>query len=162
MCPSHSEHPFQLPPHLIPLGCPRELALDALLHASKLHWSSVLHMVMYMFQCYSLKLSHPCLLPLSPKVCSLHLCLLCCLACRIMVFVFVFVFNLYCMHYSVHTTKNFSLLKKIFFETAFFCKTFNSSILPLMIYLAIPPYQTSKWLSLLHHQNVSMRPWFCP
>ena len=71
-------------------------------------------------------------------------------------------FNLYCMHYSVHTTKNLSLLKKIFFETGFFCITFNSSILPLIIYLAIPPYQTSKWLSLLHHQNVPMQPWFCP
>ena len=31
-----------------------------------------------MFQCYSLKSSHPCLLPLSPKVCSLHLCIFCC------------------------------------------------------------------------------------
>ena len=28
-----------------------------------------------MFQCYSLKSSHPLLFPLSPKVCSLHLCL---------------------------------------------------------------------------------------
>ena len=36
-----------------------------------------------MFQCYSLKSSHPCLLPLSPKVCSLCLCLLCWPACRI-------------------------------------------------------------------------------
>ena len=43
------------------------------------------------------------------------------------------------MHYSVHTTKNLSLLKKIFFETGFFCITFNSSILPLIIYLAIAP-----------------------
>ena len=30
------------------------------------------------FQCYSLKSSHPLLLPLSPKVCSLRLYLLCC------------------------------------------------------------------------------------
>ena len=43
--------------------------------------TSILHMVMYM--CYSLKSPHPCLLPLSPKVCSLHLCLFCCHACRI-------------------------------------------------------------------------------
>ena len=63
-------------PHSIPLGCPRAPALGALRHASNLHWSSILHMVMYMFQCYSLKSSHPHLLPLSPKVCSLHLCLL--------------------------------------------------------------------------------------
>ena len=40
-------------------------------------------MVMYLFQCYSLKSSHPLLLPLSPKVCSLCLCLLCWPACRI-------------------------------------------------------------------------------
>ena len=51
-----------LPPHPIPLGGPRAPALDALLHASNLHWSSVLHMVMYIFQCSSLKSSRPCLL----------------------------------------------------------------------------------------------------
>ena len=32
-----------------------------------------------MFQWYSLKSSHPCLLPQSPKVCSLHMCLSCCI-----------------------------------------------------------------------------------
>ena len=51
----------------------------------------VLHMVMYMFQCYSLKSSHPHLLPLSPKVCSLHLCLLCRPACGIVVTIFLVV-----------------------------------------------------------------------
>ena len=56
----------------VPLGCPRAPALGALLHASNLLWSFVLQMVMYMFQCYSLKSSHPCLLPLSLKVCSLR------------------------------------------------------------------------------------------
>ena len=30
-------------------------------------WSSISHMVIYMFQCYSLKSSHPCLFPQSPK-----------------------------------------------------------------------------------------------
>ena len=54
-----------------------------------LDWSSILHMVIYMFQCYSLKLSHPCLLPQSPKVCSLHLFLFCCLAYRIVVTIFL-------------------------------------------------------------------------
>ena len=44
----------RVPP--VPLGCPRAPALRALLHASNLHWSSILCMViMYMFQCYSLK-----------------------------------------------------------------------------------------------------------
>ena len=46
-------------------------------------------MVMYLFQCYSLKSSHPLLLPLSPKVCSLCLCLLCWPACRIVSTIFL-------------------------------------------------------------------------
>ena len=55
------------PPQLIPSGCHRALALRAMHHTSNSHWLSILHMVMYMFQCYSLKSSHPLLLPLSPK-----------------------------------------------------------------------------------------------
>ena len=31
--PPHPEPSSYLPPHAIPLGCPRELALSALLHA---------------------------------------------------------------------------------------------------------------------------------
>jgi len=53
----HPECPSPLPRHPMPLGCPGALALSALLHASNLYWSSVLHMVIYMFQCYSLKSS---------------------------------------------------------------------------------------------------------
>ena len=67
------------------LGYPSELALSALFHAWNLDWSSISHMVIYMFQCYSLKSSHPSLLLQSPKVCSLHLCLFCCLAYRVIV-----------------------------------------------------------------------------
>ena len=37
----------------------------------------------------SLKSSQPCLLPHSPKVCSLHLCLFCCLAYTIIIPVFL-------------------------------------------------------------------------
>ena len=73
----HPEPPSHLPPHTTPLGCPRALALNALLHASNLHWSSILLMVIYMFQCYSLISSQPRLLPHSPIVCSLLLCLFC-------------------------------------------------------------------------------------
>ena len=58
----HPEPPSHLPPHSIPLGCPKAPGLSALLHALNLHWSSVLHMVIYMFECYSLKSSHPHLL----------------------------------------------------------------------------------------------------
>ena len=42
-----------------------------------------------MFQCYSLKSSHPHLLPQSPKVYSLHLCLFCCLAYRVIIIIFL-------------------------------------------------------------------------
>ena len=47
------------------------------------------HMIIYMFQCYSLKSSHPCLLPQSPKVCSLHLCLFFCFPYRVIITVFL-------------------------------------------------------------------------
>ena len=50
---------------------------------------SVSHMIIYMFQCYSLKSSHPCLLPQSLKDCSLHLCLFCCLTYRVIVTIFL-------------------------------------------------------------------------
>ena len=73
-----------LPPHPIPQGHP-SAALSTLSHALNLNWWSISHMVIYMFQCYSLKSSHPRLLPQSPKVCSLHLCLFCCLACRVII-----------------------------------------------------------------------------
>ena len=89
MCPPHPEPRFLLRPHSIPLRYPRALALSALFHASNLHWSSSLHMVMYMFQCYSLKSSHPLLLSQSPKACSLHLCRFCCPAYRIIATIFL-------------------------------------------------------------------------
>ena len=84
-CVSHPEPRSHLPPHPIPQGHPSAPALSTLSHASKLDWRSISHMVIYMFQCYSLKSSHPRLLPQSPTVCSLHLCLFCCLANRVIV-----------------------------------------------------------------------------
>ena len=50
--------PLHLPPHPIPQGHPNAPALSALSHASNLDWRSVSHMIIYMFQCYSLKSSH--------------------------------------------------------------------------------------------------------
>ena len=85
----HPESPSHLLPHPIPLGGPRAPALSALLHAWNLHWSSISHMVIYTFQCYSVESSQPRFLPQSPKVCSLHLCLFCCLAYRIIVTIFL-------------------------------------------------------------------------
>ena len=94
----HPEPSFHLPTQPIPLGCPRAPALTALLLASNLHRSSILYMVIYMFQCYSLKSSLPRLLLRSPKVCSLHLCLLCYLAYRVIVAVFS-KFHIYALIY---------------------------------------------------------------
>ena len=56
---SPPEPPSHLPPDPIPLGYPGAPALGALLHALNLLWSSSLHRVMDMFQCYTLKSSHP-------------------------------------------------------------------------------------------------------
>ena len=82
-CVPHPEALSHFLHHPISLGCPSALALSALFHASNLDWSSISCMVIYMFQCCSLKSSHPHLLPQSPKVCALHLCLFCCLTYRV-------------------------------------------------------------------------------
>ena len=99
MCPTILKPllpPF--PPH--PSGLFRAPALSALLHASNLQWSSILHMIIYMFQCYSLISSHPCLLPQNPKVCSLHLCLFCCLAYRVVI-IHLSKFHIYVLIYCI-------------------------------------------------------------
>ena len=62
-CVSHPEATSHLPPHPIPQSHPSALALRPLSHASNLDWQSISHIIIYMFQCYSLKSSHPCLLP---------------------------------------------------------------------------------------------------
>ena len=85
----HSEPPSQLPPHPIPLGHPSAPALSTLSHASNLDWQFISHMIIYMFQCYSLRSSHPRLLPQSPKDCSIHLCLFCCLTYRVILTIFL-------------------------------------------------------------------------
>ena len=93
-CVPHPEPPSLLRPHPIPQRSPSALALSALSHALNLDWSSISQMVIYMFQCYSLKSSHPRPLPQNPKVCSLYLCLFCCLAYRVIVTIFL---NSICM-----------------------------------------------------------------
>ena len=83
--------PYPEPPSTPPRSHPSGLSqcMSALFHALNLDWSSISHMVMYMFQCYSLKSSHPHLLPQSPKVYSLHLSLFCCPAYRVVVTIFI-------------------------------------------------------------------------
>ena len=58
-CVPHPDPPSHLPLHPIPQGHPSAPALSTLSHASNLDWWSISHM---MFQCYSLKSSHPLLL----------------------------------------------------------------------------------------------------
>ena len=88
-CVPHPESSFHLPPHPIRQGHPSAPALSTLSHALNLGWHSVSYMVIYMFQCYSLKSSHPRLLPQGPKHCSLYLCLFCCLAYRVIITIFL-------------------------------------------------------------------------
>jgi len=88
-CVLHPETPSHLSPHPIPLGHPSAPALSTLSHALNLDWQSTSHTIIYMFQCYYLKSSHPRLLPQSPKVCSLHLCLFCCLTYRVIIIIFL-------------------------------------------------------------------------
>ena len=61
------------------------------------------------FQCYSLKLSFCCLLPLSTKVCSLHLCLFCCPACRIIGIVFQNSIYIYGINIHIYLSFSFRL-----------------------------------------------------
>ena len=79
-CVPYPDPPSHLPPNPIPQGHLSTITLSTLPHALNLDWWSISHKIIYMFQCYYLKSSHPCLLPQSPTVCSLHLCLFCCLA----------------------------------------------------------------------------------
>ena len=71
--PILSPHPPSSPSHHS--GSPKSTGFGC--HAS-CPVVSILHMVIYMFQFYSIKASHPHELLLSPKVCSLCLCVLCC------------------------------------------------------------------------------------
>ena len=61
MC-SLSEPLSHLSPHPITLDHPSAPALSTLSHAWNLDWQSVSHMIIYMFQGYSLRSSHPRLL----------------------------------------------------------------------------------------------------
>ena len=61
--------PLPPPSPPIPWGCPR-LWVPFFRNQTCTY---IIYMVVYMFQCYSLKSSHTHLLPHSPKVCSLHL-----------------------------------------------------------------------------------------
>ena len=86
-CVPHPDPPSTS--HPIPQGHPSAPALSTLSHTLNLDWWSVSHMLIYIFQCYSVKSSHPRLLPQSPKDCSIHLCLFCCLAYMVIITIFL-------------------------------------------------------------------------
>ena len=92
--PSWTPHPLPSPPHPSGLSQSHQLWVPCFMHQTCPVKSSILHMVIAFTnaitygQCYSLILSHPCLFPQSPKVCSLYLCLFCCLAYRVVITVF--------------------------------------------------------------------------
>ena len=88
MCsPSRSPLPPPSPSH--PSGSSQCTSPEQLSHASNLGWWSVSPLIVYMFQCYSLRISHPCLLPQSPKVCSVYRCLFFCFADWVIVTIFL-------------------------------------------------------------------------
>ena len=83
------DSPSHLLPHIISLDHPRAPAPNILYPASNIDWQFVSYMIVYMFQCHSPKSSHSLLLPQSPKVCSICLCLFCCLAYRVIITIFL-------------------------------------------------------------------------
>ena len=85
----HPKPPSLLPPCTIPLGRSSAPAPSIQYHALNLDWRFISYMILYMFQCHSPKSSHPIPFPLSPKDCSIHLCLFCCLAYRVIITIFL-------------------------------------------------------------------------
>ena len=88
-CVPHPESPSHLLPHPVPQGHPSAPAPSTLSYASNLDRRSTSHMIIYTFQHYLLKSSHPRLLPQSRKNCSLHLCLFWCLTYRVIITIFL-------------------------------------------------------------------------
>ena len=88
MC-SPSQSPLPPPSPSDPSGSSQCTSPEHLSHASNLGWWSVSPLIVYFFQCYSLRTSHPRLLPQSLKDCSVHLCLFFCFAYRIIINIFL-------------------------------------------------------------------------
>ena len=88
MCsPTRSSLPPPSPSH--PSGSSQCTRPEHLSHASNLGWWYVSPLRVYLFQCYSLRTSHPHLLPQSLKICSVHLCLFFCFAYKVIVTIFL-------------------------------------------------------------------------
>ena len=88
MC-SPSWFPLPPPSPSHPSGSSQCTSPEHLSHAYNLGWWSVSPLIVYLFQCYSFRTSHLRLLPQSPKVCSVHLCLFFCFVYRVRVTIFL-------------------------------------------------------------------------
>ena len=108
-CPPHPEPPLPPSSPSHPSGLSQGTSFEC--PASCIKLVLVIcktHMRIYMFQCYSLRSSHPRPLPQSPKVCSLHLCLFCCLAHRIVRYC-LSKFHIYALIYCIGVSLSDSL-----------------------------------------------------
>ena len=88
MC-SPSRYPLPPPSPSHPSGSSHCTSPEHLSRASNLGWWSVSPLIVYLFQCCYLRSSHPRLLPQSPKVCFVHLCLFFCFAYWVIVTIFL-------------------------------------------------------------------------
>ena len=86
---SPSWYPLPPPSSSHPSGSSQCTSPEHLSHASNLGWWAVSPLIVYLFQCYCLRTSHPCLLPKSLKICSVHLCLFFCFAYRVIITIFL-------------------------------------------------------------------------
>ena len=80
------------PPASLPIPSPWVFPVHqpwALVSCIQPGWWSISPLIVYLFQCCSLRSSHPRLLPQSPKVCSIHQCLFFCFAYRVIVTIFL-------------------------------------------------------------------------
>ena len=149
--PFHLETPSHLPKYPIPLGYPWAVTLVALLHASKLALVSYftygnVHILMVFSQ-----IIPSCLLPLNPKICSLHLCLLCCPACNIVGIVFI---NSIYMCVNIQYCVSLSDLPHsmlVFFPTPLYKPYTLDRVLIYSIFTPLPEHNilvcTSQWFS---------------
>ena len=105
MC-SPSRFPLLPPSPSHPSGSSQCTSPEPLPHASNLGWLSVSPLLIYLCQCYSLRTSHPCLLPQNPKVCSvrLSLFLFCILGYHYHLFKFHIYASVYCIGLSFWLT----------------------------------------------------------
>ena len=85
-CIPHPDLPSHLPLHPISLGLPSAPGPSTcLMHPT---WAGDLFHPRW-YTCCSLETSYPHLLPQSPKVCSVHLCLFFCFAYRVLITIFL-------------------------------------------------------------------------